>query len=73
MTRFPTKNDNILDFFLPNRPSRVTETKPLPVLSDHDVVFVDVQAQARFSNSFKETSIKIIEKNVPTKTVLTSL
>nr|XP_054763097.1 uncharacterized protein LOC129269612 [Lytechinus pictus] len=40
MVDFTTRNENILDLFMTNRPSLVSECKPLPGLGDHDIVMV---------------------------------
>ena len=38
---FPTRQQNILDIFITNRPSLICKSTSLPGLSDHDVVCVD--------------------------------
>ena len=38
---FPTRQQNILDIFITNRPSLICKSTSLPGLSDHDVVLVD--------------------------------
>jgi hypothetical protein len=38
---FPTRNTRTLDMFLTNKPSLVNMCKPLPGLSDHDIVLTD--------------------------------
>ena len=35
---FPTRNENILDLFLTNRPSLVNRLEPMPGISDHDTM-----------------------------------
>ena len=42
---FPTRDKNTLDVFITNRPSLIEKCKPIPGLSDHDIVFV--QASTR--------------------------
>ena len=42
---FPTRDKNTLDVFITNRPSLIEKCKPMPGLSDHDIVFV--QASTR--------------------------
>ena len=46
IVKFPTRGENILDVFISNRPSLVTKAKAMPGVSDHDIVFVETQAQA---------------------------
>ena len=43
---FPTRGNNILDFVMTNRPSLVSRCEGSPGLSDHDVVFLDMNACA---------------------------
>ncbi|XP_072020312.1 uncharacterized protein [Amphiura filiformis] len=43
---FPTRGDNILDIVITNRPSLVNRCCSLPGLSDHDVVFMDMNVRA---------------------------
>ena len=43
---FPTRGDSILDIILTNRPSLINSCSSLPALSDHDVVFADINARA---------------------------
>ena len=38
--KFPTRGENTLDIFLTNRPSLIEKCKPVPGVSDHDIVFV---------------------------------
>ena len=38
---FPTRQQNILDIFISNRPSLICKNTTLPGLSDHEVVLVD--------------------------------
>jgi hypothetical protein len=46
MIDFQTRGDNILDLFLTNRPSLVQRCRPIPGVSDHDVVLVQAQTTA---------------------------
>ena len=46
MIDFPTRGDSILDIILTNRPSLINSCSGLPALSDHDVVFADINARA---------------------------
>ena len=46
IVNFPTRGDNTLDLFLTNRPSLVNRCEPVPGLSDHEIVFVESDAQA---------------------------
>ena len=43
---FPTRGENILNIMLTNRPSLVNSSSGLPALSDHDVVFAEINARA---------------------------
>jgi hypothetical protein len=41
MVNFPTRNTNILDIFLTNRPSLISRCEPVPGISDHETaVFI---------------------------------
>jgi len=42
MVKLPTREHNVLDLFLTNDPSQVHATRTLPGLSDHDIVFHEV-------------------------------
>ena len=46
MIDFPTRGDNILNVMLTNRPSLINTCSGLPALSDHDVVFAEINARA---------------------------
>ena len=37
---FPTRNNNILDIFITNRPSLLKQCYPQPEISDHEIVYV---------------------------------
>lgn len=39
---FPTRGSNILDIFATNRPSLLNKARPLPGLSNHDIVLIDI-------------------------------
>ena len=41
MVNFPTRLTNILDLFITNMPSLVLSCKPLPGISDHEIVFIE--------------------------------
>ena len=40
MVDFPTRNNNILDIFITNRPSLLIQCYPQPGISDHEIVYV---------------------------------
>ena len=42
MVHFPTRGDNTLDVILTNRPTLVNSCHSLPALSDHDIIFAEV-------------------------------
>ena len=46
MVDFPTREENTLDVFVTNRPSLTNKCCPLPALSDHTMVFMEVNIQA---------------------------
>ena len=46
MIDFPTRRDNTLDIIATNRPSLVIKSHGLPGLSDHDIVFMEVNVRA---------------------------
>ena len=53
----PTRDENILDIFLTNRPSLTTKCKLLPPLgnSDHDIVYISASLSAKFIKKAKRT------------------
>lgn len=42
---FPTRKDHVLDLFLTNRPLLVNRCEPIPGISDHDIVYIDITAK----------------------------
>ncbi|XP_072016713.1 uncharacterized protein [Amphiura filiformis] len=50
---FPTRGDNTLDIVITNRPSLVNRCEGMPGLSDHDIVYVDLNIQASRSKPVK--------------------
>ena len=46
VVNFPTRQDNILDLVLTSHPSLVNRCKPLPGISDHDIVLIDANVRA---------------------------
>ena len=46
MVKFPTRQKNTLDVFVTNRPSLIQKCKPVPGVSDHDIVFVESNISA---------------------------
>ena len=46
MVKFPTRERNTLDVFITNRPSLIQKCKPVPGVSDHDIVFVESNISA---------------------------
>ena len=61
MVEEPTRGTNILDLVLTNNPSRFPRTIVIPGLSDHDVVFSEVDIQAS-TNRQKPRSIPLYRK-----------
>ena len=51
MVDFPTRLTNILDLFITNMPSVVLSCKPLPGISDHEIVFVELFTNIELQNS----------------------
>ena len=51
MVDFPTHLINILDLFITNMPSLVLSCKPLPCISDHEIVFVELLTNIELLNS----------------------
>ncbi len=49
----PTRESNILDLFLTNRPSLVNRCEIVPGISDHDVVYVDSNIAAKRQKPIK--------------------
>jgi len=48
MVDFPTRRQSILDIFVTNRPSLVTDCKPVPVISDHAAVLIHSLIKVNF-------------------------
>jgi hypothetical protein len=46
VVNFPTRQDNILDLVLTSHPSLVNRCKPLPGISNHDIVLIDANVRA---------------------------
>lgn len=46
---FPTRKDHVKDLFLTNRPSLVNRCKPLPRISDHDIVYIDTDITGKIN------------------------
>ena len=46
MVKFPTRERNTLDVFITNRPSLIQKCKPVPGVSDLDIVFVESNISA---------------------------
>ena len=46
VVNFPTRGENILDIIATNRPTLVRQCQPMPGLSDHDVIFLELEIQA---------------------------
>jgi len=41
VVNFPTRGQNTIDIFLTNRPSLISKCKPIPGISDHDIIFTE--------------------------------
>jgi len=41
VVNFPTRGQNTLDIFLANGPSLISKCKPIPGISDHDIIFTE--------------------------------
>ena len=61
MVEEPTRGPNTLDLILTNNPSRFPRTVVIPGLSDHDVVFAEVDLQAA-TNKQKPRHIPLYRK-----------
>ncbi|XP_071491130.1 uncharacterized protein [Diadema antillarum] len=46
IVNFPTRRDNILDTISTNRPTLVRQCQSMPGLSDHDVIFTELEIKA---------------------------
>ncbi|MCS5551394.1 MAG: reverse transcriptase family protein, partial [Gammaproteobacteria bacterium] len=55
IVNFPTRNTNTLDLFLTNKPALVNKCKPLPGLSDHDIVMTDNKISCKRHKPVKRT------------------
>ena len=47
MVNIPTRKENILDLFLTNNPSAATIVLIIPGISDHNIVYAEVNVQGR--------------------------
>ena len=47
MVDFPTRNQNILDLFMTNRPTLINRCEPMPGISDHDMVYINSNVSAK--------------------------
>ncbi|KAK3107772.1 hypothetical protein FSP39_021936 [Pinctada imbricata] len=47
MVDFPTRRGAILDLFITNRPSLINKIRPLPGVSDHEVLFIDTNVEVK--------------------------
>ena len=45
---FPTRDNNLLDIFLTNRPSLIQTCKSLPGISDHEIVYMDSDVSVKY-------------------------
>ena len=50
---FPTRDNNLLDIFATNRPSLVESCKPIPGVSDHEIVHVSSDISAKYQRPVK--------------------
>ena len=50
---FPTRDNNLLDIFLTNRPSLIQTCKSLPGISDHEIVYMDSDVTVKGNKSFR--------------------
>ena len=50
---FPTRDNNLLDIFATNRPSLVQSCKPIPGVSDHEIVYVSSDICAKYQRPVK--------------------
>ena len=50
---FPTRDNNVLDVFLTNRPSLIQSCKPLTGVSDHEIVWVDSDVSVKYQRPIK--------------------
>jgi len=50
---FPTRDNNILDIFITNRPSLIKQCYPKPGISDHEIVYVESYIKAPIQQVYK--------------------
>jgi hypothetical protein len=53
----PTRQDNTLDLMITNLPSQIPRTEIIPSISDHDIVFVEL--------NITPTKLKQKQRNIP--------
>ena len=61
MVEEPTRGDNILDLIATNTPSSFTRVKTIPGISDHDIVFAEVDLKIK-QKTQKPRSIPLYKK-----------
>ena len=70
MVEEPTRGENTLDLILSNNPSTFTRTETIPGISDHDIVFseIDITAKKKIQNHevfhYKKASWEIIKSGL---------
>ena len=50
---FQTRDDNLLDIFLTNRPSLIQSCKSLPGISDHEIVYVESDVSVKYQRQIR--------------------
>ena len=50
---FQTRDDNLLDIFLTNRPSLIQSCKSLPGISDHEIVYVESDVSVKYQRPIR--------------------
>lgn len=63
---FPTRQDNLLDILLTNRPSLVGRTDPVPGVSDHEGVLASTLVKARYRRPTKRKIYLWDKSDIPT-------
>ena len=62
---FPTRDNNVLDVFLTNRPSLIQSCKPLPGVSDHEIVWIDSDVSVKYQRPIKRKIWLWSKANLP--------
>ena len=78
IVNFPTRKNKTLDLFITNKPSLVSKCKPLPDLSDHDIVMTENKILCTRQKPIKRTiylweNADIVNMKIDTNTLSSNI